>query len=310
VAIEPCCGRGSFEGDALISGPPLSPTPGGGKFKPSRALVDATYRLLMADKSMLVLLFGGAVAAAGVLGAIMFPAWFYGHITPSPSHGGLLGLAVYAAALWASSFVTVLVTGAVVAAAMIRADGGTPTVRVAMAVAWSQRGPLAAWAAVSTVVGVVMATLERFGIAGLIVRLFAGIGWSVATLFAVPLVISEGTMPVTTLRRSAGMVRNTLGTSLRSNIRLAVPWVVASVVAIMVAISGVVTMVVGVDGHHTVAALVGAAFAVVGTVAVFFTAVTTAALSAYLNTMLFRYATGRPIPGINPGDLPQLRATT
>ncbi|HUZ38848.1 MAG TPA: DUF6159 family protein [Streptosporangiaceae bacterium] len=284
--------------------------PGGAKFTPSRALVKATYQLLMADKSMIVLLFGGGVAAAAVLGGIMFPAWFYGHITPNIVGSGWVGIVVYAAAIWAATFVMVLVTGAVVAAAMIRADGGTPTVRAAIGVAWSRRWQLAAWATVSTLVGVLMNLLQRFGIGGLAVRLVAGIGWAVATIFAIPLVISEGTMPAATLRRSAAMVKGTFGATIRSNIRLAAPWVIAMVVSLIVAVAGVVAIAVGVSGHLTGTALLGGAIAVVGGVSFFFTCVTSAALSAYLHTMLFRYATGQPIPGIDPADLPPLRATS
>lgn len=280
------------------------------KFTPSRSLVKATYRLLMADKSMVALLFGGGLAAATVLGAIMFPAWFFGHITPNVIGGGLPGLLVYAAALWAASFVMALVTGAVVAAAMIRADGGAPTVRAALAVAWSRRWQLAAWAMVTAIVGVLMNLLERLGIAGLAVRLVVGIGWAVATIFAVPLVVSEGTLPAATLRRSATMVRDTFGTTLRSNIRLAVPWVIGMIVALIAAVTGVIIMIVGVNDHQAGTALTGAAFAVVGGVSFFFTVVTSAALSAYLNTMIFRYANGQPIPGINPADLPPLRTAS
>src|SRR5712692_10186954 len=98
--------------------------PAGPKFTPSRALVEATYRLLMADKSMVGLLLAGGFASAAALALIMFPAWLFGHITPSLTGSGLLGLLVFASALWASSFVMQMVTGAVVAAAMIRADGG------------------------------------------------------------------------------------------------------------------------------------------------------------------------------------------
>lgn len=288
--------------------PRMAPTPSGPKFKPSKALVKATYDLLMADKWMVGLLLAGAAASAAVMGGIMFPAWFFGHITPDPKGGGgLLGLAVYAAAMWASSFVFVLVSGAVVAAAQTRADGGRPTVRQALAVAWSRRGPLAAWAATATVVGLLMSLLERFGAAGLVVRFLTGIGWAVATIFAVPLLISEGTMPVATVRRSATMVRDTFGPTVRSNVRMAVPWIVAQVVALLVGISGVIALVIGVEDADLTTALVGAGFAVVGGVAFFFTAAISQALTAYLNTMLYRYATGQPIPGINPADLPPLR---
>ena len=293
-----------------MTSPQMPPPRPGPRFTPSRTLTRATYRLLMADRAMIVLLFCGGAASAAVLGGIVFPAWFWGHISPTLSGGGVPGLAVYAVALWASAFVSELVMGAVVAAAMIHADGSDPSVRAALAVAWSRRRELAAWAAVSTVVGVLMGLLERFGLAGLAVRLLAGISWAVATIFAVPLVICEGTMPAATVKRSSAMVRDTFGATLRSNIRLAAPWVAGMVAAFVVASGGVVAMVVGVNDHHLVAALVGAGCAVVGGVLFFFASVTSSALSAYLNTLLYRYAVGLPIPGIDPADLPPLRGTS
>jgi hypothetical protein len=93
---------------------------------------------------------------------------------------------VYAAALLLSTFVGTFFMGAVVGAAMIRADGGDPDVASAIAFAWDRRSPLLAWAAMSTAVGVVMRVLERFGLAALIVRWVAGVAWAVATMFAVP----------------------------------------------------------------------------------------------------------------------------
>jgi hypothetical protein len=284
---------------------------GGPKVTPSKALVDATYRLLIGDRRMLVLLLVGSLASMVVLVAIVFPAWFYAGVFPNFSEGGVVGLAVYAAALWASSFVSVVVTGAVVAAALERAEGGAPTVRHALEVAWSRRGPLAGWALLSTGVGVLMSLLERFGAAGLVVRLLAGVGWAVATIFALPLVIGEGTGPFRTLRRSGAMVRDTFGPTLRSNIRLAVPWIVAGWVAATVVCAGVPMFAIGLNDHNVALALVGGMMAAVGGVVGFFTMVTSSALSAYLNTMLYRYATGAPLPAaVNRADLPPLRAAT
>lgn len=285
----------------------LTMTSRGPKVTPSKALVRATYQLLMADRAMVVLLFVGGVASAAVLGGILFPAWFVGHVTPTPS-GGLAGFAVYAAALWASSVISELVTGAVVAAAVIRAEGGNPTVRDALAVAWSRRWPLMAWAAVSTVVGLGMAVLERFGVAGLLVRVFTGVGWAAATLFAVPVVITEGTMPLATVRRSVGTLTATFGPSLRSNVRLSAPWVVAEAVSLVATIAAVVTMLVGVHDHDLRVALSGGAVAAIAGIGFGFAAITRSALSAYLNTLLYRYAANQPIHGIDHRDLPPLPA--
>lgn len=280
------------------------------KFVPSRPLVEAAYRLLMVDKAMIGLLLAGGFAAAAAFGVVMFPAWYFGHITPSVSvGGGVAGVLVFAAAMWAASFVNQLVTGAVVAAAMLRADGGDPSVRAALAVTWSRRRQLAAWALVSTVVGLLLSRLERLGVAGGVARLVAGAGWATATIFAVPLVISEGTMPAATLRRSAALVRQYLGVTVRSEVRMAAPWVAAGVAAAVVAGSGALVLAAGVDGGGGAAMLIGGALAAAGGTAFFFTVVTSAALTAYLDTLLFRYATGRPVPGVSPADLPPLHVT-
>jgi hypothetical protein len=71
----------------------------------------------------------------------------------------------------------------------------------------SRRWPLAAWALVSAVVGVLLVLLSRAGIAGVVAQLAATIGWAAATMFAVSIVISQGTMPAGAVRQSARMVR-------------------------------------------------------------------------------------------------------
>lgn len=194
---------------------------------------------------MVGLLLAGGFAAAAVLALVMYPAWPFGHIAPSVSGGGLAGLLVLTGGLWASSLVIRFVTGAVVGAAVIRADGRSPSVRAALAVAWSRRWQLAAWALVSAVIAVLLCKLQRFGIAGVAARFVAGIGWAAATMFAVPLVISEGTMPPSTLRRSATIVRQNLGVAVRSQVRLAAPWIAGEIAAMLVVFAGFIVLIVG-----------------------------------------------------------------
>lgn len=277
-------------------------------YRPSRALVASTYRLLMHDRWMVLLLLAGGLLSAVAFGAIAFPAWYFGHVVPA-SHGhGLLGTLVWAVALWAASFVSVLTTGAVVAAALLRSEGRPVTAREALALAWSRRGPLAAWALLGTVVGLLMNLLERFGLAGVVVRLLAGVSWAVATVFAVPVLITEGTMPLATVRRSAGLVRDTFAVSVRSNVRLALPWTAAMVVAAVVLVGGGACLSIGLDAHRFDLVVDGGAAIVVGWVVLCVTGAVSTALSAYLSTLLFRYATGRPVPGLDPADLPPLRS--
>ncbi|MCW2857015.1 MAG: hypothetical protein JWR52_2630 [Marmoricola sp.] len=274
------------------------------KFNPSPGLVKLSYRLLLEDKTMVAVLFIGGLTSAFVLAAIIVPAWTIGHITPDLMHGGIRGLLVYAAALWAAAFVTTFTSGVVVAAAHIRCENGEPDIRRALAVAWSRRGPLAAWAALSTLVALVMQLLERTGVAGIILRLFAGITWAVATVFAVPILIAEGTGPLETTRRSAQIVRGKLGTVVRSNIRLAAPWIAAMIITAFVATGGGIAFGVGVSGTNLPAAIIGGIVMTVAGVGFFFCTATSSALSAYLDTLLYRHATGLPVPPIEPQDMP------
>jgi hypothetical protein len=273
------------------------------RFIPSRELVNAAYRLLFADKWMIGVLLVGGLATAAAVAPIMVPAALLGAFSFA---GGPIGLwpsvVATAAAVWAATSVMVLVSGVVVAAATIRADGGVPTARAALAVAWSRRRPLAAWAFVTAVVGMLASLLNRFGVAGIVAQFAVGLGWATATMFAVPLVISQGTMPVATLRTSAGLVLANFGTVARSQIRLAAPWTVAGIGAVLEAMIGVIVLIN--SNGWTPGLQVGVALTGMGALGFFFVAMTSAGLAAYLDTILYRYATGQPVPGIDPSFLP------
>ena len=105
--------------------------------------------------------------------------------------------------------------------------------RQALGVAWSRRRQILGWSALSMIVGAVIRTLERFGVGGLIGALTLNIGWAAATVFAMPMVIVDGTMPLETLRRSSRMLKDNFGTTVFSNIRLALPWMVGMFVVLV-----------------------------------------------------------------------------
>ncbi|GAA4703525.1 DUF6159 family protein [Nocardioides conyzicola] len=277
---------------------PWNRAPRPAKFKPSAALVDATYAMLRADRSIIVLLFVGSVLATAVGAAIAVPGVVWGHVDSSSSYGGgVVGVLVTAAAVGAMTFVLQLVTGAVVAAAVLRAEGETPTARRALAVAWTRRRQILAWAAVSTVVGLVIGLLQRLGIGGVLAALTANLGWAVATVFAMPVIIVEGTMPVATVRRSARILKDNFGATVFGNLRLALPWMVATYLSGSLAIAGVVAWVTG-------ATVLGLTAVVVGIIGIIFCTVVSSALSTYLQTYLYRYAAGLSVPGIDPHLLP------
>ena len=252
---------------------------------PSEELVNAAYRFLSADEWMIILLIVGGLVDLAVIAAVPVPSILLGASSLNAGPFDWINVLTLACALWVSTSVTVVMTGAATATALIRVDGGVFTARAALAIVRSRRRPLAAWALVSAVIGVLFILLSRVGIAGIVAQLAATIGWAVATMFAVPIVISQGTMPATTGRQSARMVRANFGTVARGGIKLAAPWTVAGVGAVLEAIASSFVLLVA-DAHPS-GILIWVALFCMGTGVLFFVGVVSAGLAAYLNTILF-----------------------
>ena len=212
----------------------------------------------------------------------------------------------FAVALLVATSLSTFFLGAIVAAATQRAEGLDPTASTALAAAWERRVPLFAWALTSTVVGLVIRQLERFGPVGAVLRLAGGLAWGVATIFAVPVVMAEGTMPLASVRRSSQILSARFGSNVRAGFRLGFQWVAAALGAVLVAFIGVLMVVAGSTTGSTSAVLVvlGVLVALAGVLGVFVVSAIYSAVGAYLRTVLYRYATGLPTPGIDPALLP------
>jgi hypothetical protein len=259
--------------------------------------------MVFADRSMIVLAFAGAVLAAMAAAAILLPAMRWVDPVPSYGWGGLAYALVLSAAAGAASFVFQLVLGAMVSAAILRAEGRPVTVREALRMAWSRKWQLLAWAAVSTLVGAVTRVLERFGIGGLLAALSINIGWGVATVFATPVIMVEGTMPVATIRRSASLLRGRFTVLLISGFTAALPWMMLMFGSAGVASVAVFFVIFG----SGVVAVIGGVVTALGVLGFCFSVAVSSTVTAYLESYLYRYARGLPVPGVDQHLLPPLR---
>lgn len=83
--------------------------------------------------------------------------------------------------------------------------------------ALSKTASIAMWALLGASVGTILKLLEeRFGWLGQLVIRLIGLAWNVVTIFAVPVIIceEESLNPITNLKKSAGIIKNTWGESL------------------------------------------------------------------------------------------------
>lgn len=156
----------------------------------------------------------------------------------------------------------------------------------------------------STVVGAVIRALERCGLGGVLAALTLNLGWAVATVFATPVIMAEGTLPVATCRRSAGLVRRQFTVSLVSSIKLGLPWIVLGWVTGAIAASGgLIWLLAG----SVTATAIGLLLVVIGTVGLGFVGTVSSALTSYLEAFLYRYAVGLSVPGVDRRWLPPIR---
>ena len=73
------------------------------------------------------------------------------------------------------------------------------------------------WTLFAGLVGLIIKTIEqRLELVGRIIARFLGLAWSIAAVFVIPIIVreEESTNPVNTLRKSAGILKNTWGEAL------------------------------------------------------------------------------------------------
>jgi hypothetical protein len=253
--------------------------------------------MLREDREMLWLPFIGAIFALVAWIALFVPGFLVGWAVSgqSDSTAGIVGAVL---GTFAATCVSVYFQAALVIAANERADGGDPTRAQVLGAAWQRRGTIVKWAILTTTVGTVLRAIQdRLGAAGAILGALGGLAWGIATFLVVPVLVAEDVGPVTAVKRSATVLRQTYGTSIRTTLRFGLIALVLWLPAIALAVVGVVLL-----GRGTGADALGIALIAVGVLAMVVLAVVFSAIGAYARALIYRYAVGQPTPGV-PSDL-------
>jgi hypothetical protein len=156
--------------------------------------------------------------------------------------------------------------------------------RDGLAVARSRFGQAAAWAAVSTVVGLVLSALEnQGGIAGQIFGRLLAVGWSLITFLAAPVIALEGTGPFETLKRSAGLFRSRWGEQVTGNVAI------GGAVFLLAMLPSLLLIGVGIAVWAS-ASFIGALLVVLGVIGFAIGMLVNSALNGIFGVALYRYA--------------------
>jgi hypothetical protein len=136
-----------------------------------------------------------------------------------------IAIAVGAAAMALSTtFVTVFFNVGFLKMVDAHLRGEEPTVSDGLREARARLPQIAGWTLVSATVGLLLSLLEQLpvfgGWVGRLIDWLAGVAWSLATFFIVPVLAFEGLGPFASIRRSAGVFRQRWGESLTGGIAI------------------------------------------------------------------------------------------
>ncbi|HUG47031.1 MAG TPA: DUF6159 family protein [Candidatus Limnocylindria bacterium] len=256
------------------------------RFRRSIELVKASIGVLRADKELLVFPAVSFVVMIVVTLTFALPLLLTGTVGRL-SEGAFEAFDVVLAALFYVVSYTVIFffNTALVGAALIRLDGGDPTLRDGFRIASSRLPAIIGYALIAATVGMILRWIsERGGIIGQIAVGFVGFAWNIATFLVVPVLVVEGFGPLEAIKRSSSLLRKTWGEQIVGNIGISL-------------VFGLLALAVILAGGLLVALLISAAPVLAVVVVVLLVIVVlgigliAAAVSGIFTASVYRYAT-------------------
>ena len=258
------------------------------RFSRSWGLIKASAGVLAKDKELLVFPLLSAVCTLIVAAAFVLPAFGMGALD-GLREGGMSPTAYVFAFLFylVQYFVIFFFNSALVGAAMIRLDGGDPTLSDGLRIASSKALPILGYAAIAATVGMILRAIqERAGFLGKLVAGFLGVAWTLASFLVVPVLVSRNIGPIDAVKESAVLLKKTWGENLIGQGGVGLVFGLIFFGLIIVGGGGIVAVAMTGNGMLT-----GLVVAVV-IVALLLAALVQAALSGIYSAALYRYAVG------------------
>lgn len=260
-------------------------------------LVKASAAVLRSDKELLLFPVISSVAMLVVIASFLVPVlglrlFEGGEIGPV---GAIVGFLFYLC----QYFVIFFFNSALVGAAMIRLEGGDPTVADGLRIARSKIVPILGYAAIAATVGILLKALEqRAGAIGRIIIGLVGTAWTVATFLVVPVLVARDIGPLDAVKESVELLKRTWGENLAGNVGIGLAFGLVTTVVAVLAVALVVLAAMTLGGTAALIVTVLAALAI-GMIAAI-----QAALSGIYSAALYRYAVDGQAPaGFGGGEL-------
>ena len=258
------------------------------KFSRSWELVKASASVLRSDKELMLFPVISGVASLVVLATFLVPMSLLGLF----AEGFGAGVVVFGFLFYFCQYaVVIFFNSALVAAAMIRLEGGDPTLADGFNAAKARIPAILGYAAIAATIGVLLQSLKNSKNNFLVRLLGSGLGvaWTLATFLMVPVLVSRDIGPIDALKESVSLFKRTWGESAVGTVGIGAAFWVITVGMVLV---GVLLTILAAQAWMGLAILVGGLFLV----AVLLLGVFQSALSAVYSAALYRFATTSEAP--------------
>jgi hypothetical protein len=192
----------------------------------SFTLARNSWDVLRQDKKLLIFPILSGIGCFLVLAsfiaplAVIRPAWLDALLNNANGAGGNAGKSPWPFVLafafyFCNYFVIVFCNAALISCALIRFNGGEPTIGDGINAAVSRLPQILAWALVSATVGIILKAIENGNEkVGRFISAILGTAWAVMTFFVVPVLVVEKVGPVDAVKRSISILKKTWGEAL------------------------------------------------------------------------------------------------
>jgi hypothetical protein len=259
-----------------------------GKIERSWELAKASWAVLLSDKALIVFPLVSTIAVGLVMATFavpMFLAGIFEHgVGPAgelPVIGMLFGFAFYVV----QYTIIFYCNSALMGAALMRLEGGQPTVGDGFAVANKHFNSILGYALLAATVGIVLRSIARRGLGSRIIASLFGAAWNIATFLAVPVLVVEGVGPIDAVKRSSQLLKKTWGEQLAGSFGLGGAFAIVFIVEGLI-FAGALALAIASNVVPLIVAVVA-----IFVLAVVLTSLVASALSAIYTAAVYRYAT-------------------
>ncbi|HEX3511037.1 MAG TPA: DUF6159 family protein [Solirubrobacteraceae bacterium] len=267
---------------------------GEGRIARSWRLSKLAWGIVRSDPAILVLAAVSTAMAAAALALVYdLTGIFSGHQHRGGAHLALVTLIL----AFPLTFISVFFNTAIAAAVAGVLEGRRMSLRAALAVPLRRLGQVLAWSLLATAVGVVLEQIaRRLPLVGSLAVRLLGLSWSLASLFAIPILATEGCSAPDCLRRSAQLVKKRWGEGISGNV-IVTAWTALAIVPIAMLLGA------GLAGSRGDPGL-RVAFVAITVIAFAVVMAASGVLREAFNVVLYRYAvSGNAAGGFSASDL-------